>query len=141
MSMHQTESASWPVPLPDNDSEKYWSAAKQGALLVQRCTSCGQAQFYFRALCHHCKSSDLSTELSAGLGTVATFSIVYRPPLSCFKRDVPYVVALVDLNEGVRFLTNVIHCDPVSVYIGQKVRVVFERIEGSEQMLPKMEPA
>lgn len=139
--MPQTETASWPVPLPDKDSETYWSAANQSVLLVQRCTACGKAQFYFRALCHHCHSGDLATERSTGLGTVATFSIVHRPPLSCFKRDVPYVVALVDLDEGVRFLTNVTHCDPASVHIGQKVRVVFERIEGSEQILPKMEPA
>ena len=138
--MSETATTPRPVPLADQDSRLYWEAANRGTLLVQRCNACGKAQFYFRSLCHHCQSEDLGTEPSKGLGSVASFSIVYRPPMACFKPDLPYVVALVDVDEGFRFMTNIVNCDPASVHIGQRVRVLFQRIDGSEQMLPKMEP-
>ncbi len=131
----------FPVPEPDADSRPFWDAANAGRFLLQRCGDCGAAQFYFRSMCHKCQGSRLAAEESAGNGTIATFSIVHRAPLNCFRDRGPYPVALVDLDEGVRFLTNVVGCDTSEVRIGQRVRLVFEPIPGSRQMLPKVKPA
>ncbi len=131
---------SFPAPAPDADSQPFWDAANEGRFLLQRCEDCGSAQFYFRAICHKCRSARLHHEDSAGQGTIASFSIIHRAPLNCFRQWGPYPVALVDLDEGVRFLTNVVQCAASDVRIGQRVRVVFDPIPGTKQMLPKVAP-
>jgi uncharacterized protein len=128
----------FPAPAPDADSKPFWEAANEGVFLLQRCDACGGAQFYFRAVCHRCGSTLLRHERSAGKGTIATFSIVHRAPVNCFRQWGAYPVALVDLDEGVRFLTNVVRCEPSQVRIGQRVQVVFEAIPEARQKLPKV---
>lgn len=129
-----------PVPHPDAQSAAYWQGANEGRFMFQRCTACGKAQFYPRLLCSHCCAQDLAWEESKGLGKVASFSIVHRAPTLAFKADSPYVLALIDMDEGFRFMCNVIHCDPQSVRIGHAVRVVYETRSGSDQKIPQVEP-
>lgn len=128
-----------PVPLPDADSRIYWEGANEGKFMFQRCRSCKKAQFYSRSLCSHCQSHDLQWQEAQGLGKVASFSVVHRAPIPAFAGDVPYVLALIDMAEGFRFMCNVIHCDPLAVRIGSSVKVVFEARTGSSQKIPQVE--
>lgn len=128
-----------PMPVPDADSGPYWQGANEGRFLFQRCATCRKAQFYPRSLCSHCQSRELNWEESKGRGKVASFSVVHRAPIPAFKADSPYVVALIDLEEGFRFMCNVIRCDPQSVRIGDPVRIVYETRPGSYQKIPQAE--
>lgn len=134
----QIPASDFPVPEADADSRPFWSAVNEEKFLIQRCDNCGRAQFYFRSICQSCQSSSLHTEASQGKGAIASFSVVHRAPMNCFRAWGAYPVALVDLDEGIRFLTNVVQCDPAEVRIGQRVELVFEQIPGSDQKLPKV---
>ncbi len=107
--------------------------------MFQRCRSCSKAQFYPRSLCSHCGARELQWEPAKGLGKVASFSVVHRAPIPAFKGNGPYVLALIDMDEGFRFMCNVVHCDPESVRIGNRVRVVYEERAGSNQKIPQVE--
>ncbi|MBH1964141.1 MAG: Zn-ribbon domain-containing OB-fold protein [Comamonadaceae bacterium] len=107
--------------------------------MFQRCSTCGKSQFYPRSLCRHCRARELKWEQSKGLGKVASYSVVHRAPTPAFRTNSPYVLALIDMDEGFRFMCNVIHCDPASVGIGDTVRVVYESRPGSTQKIPQVE--
>ena len=128
-----------PLPVPNEDTRVYWEACSRHELLLQRCDACGQVQFYPRALCSGCLSSDLSWQKATGGGTVYSYTVVHRPPTPAFANDVPYVVALIDLDEGVRMMSHVIDCPPEKVFVGQKVQVAF-RDESPEISLPVFRP-
>ncbi len=130
-----------PVPQPDGISRPYWEGANLGEFRYQRCKACGKAQFYARNACVHCHGRELTWQVAAGGGRVASFSVIHRAPIAAFAGDVPYVLALVDLDEGFRFMCNVLRCDPATVRIGMPVRVCFESRVGSEQKIPQVEPA
>ncbi len=138
--MSDTPALIKPIPVPDADSRLYWEGANQGKFMFQRCLSCGKAQFYSRSLCSHCQGTNLEWQAAKGLGKVASFSVVHRAPIAPFADDAPYVVALIDMDEGFRFMCNVIHCDPATVRIGMPVRTVFEERPGSTQKIPQAEP-
>ena len=130
-----------PVPVPDGISRPYWEGASLGEFRYQRCGACGKAQFYARSACVHCRATDLRWQKAAGGGRIASFSVIHRAALPSFAGDAPYVLALVDLDEGFRFMCNVLRCDPATVRIGMPVRVCFESRAGSEQKIPQVEPA
>lgn len=128
-----------PVPKPTFETQAFWDACNRGELLYQKCSACGHVQFYPRSLCAKCHDAGMTWERSQGRGTLHTFSIVHRPPTEAFKPDVPYVLALIDMAEGFRMMTNVVNCDPDSLDIGTPIRIVFER--RGEQMIPQAEVA
>lgn len=128
-----------PIPEPDSDSGPYWQAANEGKFLFQRCSACAKAQFYPRSLCSHCHSRELLWEQAKGIGKIASYSVIHRAPTPAFKGDVPYVLALIDMDEGFRFMCNVVHCDIESVRIGSCVRVVYEERASSNQKIPQVE--
>lgn len=127
-----------PLPAIDPESAPFWAAGREGRLLIQRCPDCGKAIFYPRAVCPECMGTPVWVEAS-GRGTVYTFSIARRPAGPAFAADVPYVVALVDLDEGPRMMSNVIGCPVDQVRIGMRVRVVFEQAS-DEVHLPRFRP-
>jgi hypothetical protein len=127
-----------PVPQPDADSRPYWDGANQGQFMYQRCRSCTRAQFYSRSLCSHCRSGELDWHAAQGGGRIASFTVVSRAPTAAFAGDAPYVIALIDLQEGIRFMCNVIGCSPDSVRIGLPVKLVFESRPGSDQRIPQV---
>jgi len=126
-----------PVPVPRPETIHFWEGCKVGEFRLQKCNSCGKIIFYPRAICTECMSQDLSWIKSTGKGQVYTFSIHFRGATPAFKT--PYVVALVDLEEGVRVMTNIINCDVNDVKIGMNVKVTFESLT-DEISLPKFEP-
>jgi uncharacterized OB-fold protein len=115
-----------PVPRISAEARPYWDGCRAGELRYQACRGCKRVQFYPRALCAGCGGIDLEWRRSAGAGVVHAVTVVYRAPSEPFRGDVPYAVALVDLDEGFRMMANVVGGDPERVAIGDRVRVVFE---------------
>lgn len=124
-----------PVPVPTAETRPFWDGCRAGVLRYQRCAACGRPQFYPRTRCAGCGGADLGWRDSRGLGTVHAVTVVHRAPTPAFARDVPYALALVDLDEGFRLMANVVGGDPETVAIGDRVRVVFER--RGEMALPQ----
>ncbi len=116
----------WTKPLPeaDNVSAPYWKAASEGRLLVQECPSCGHRQWYPRALCTACGADPEWLECS-GRGTVHTFTVVRQFGMKPFRDELPYVIAMIDLEEGPRMMGSITDVDPDTVAIGQPVEVHF----------------
>lgn len=123
-----------PQPVLDNVSRPFWEATKRGELLYQECPSCGNRQFYPRASCTKCMTEP-EWRVASGAGTIHTFTVVrqnFAPP---FKDWVPYVVAVVDLDEGPRVQANVVGAPVDDVHIGQRVEIAFADIS-DEAALP-----
>jgi uncharacterized OB-fold protein len=116
-----------PAPTPDADSAPYWAAAHEGRLVVQRCTTCGHTQLYPRDRCLVCRGPVEWVEAS-GRGTVYSFTVIRQNYSRPFRDWIPYVVALVDLEEGPRVMTNIVECEPDAVRIGMAVRARFEPV-------------
>ena len=114
------------LPTPDVSGEwkPFWDAAAEGRLLIQTCPACGRRQFYPRAICTGCGGEPEWLEAS-GRGSLYTFSVVRQNLVRPFKDMLPYVLAMVDLEEGVRMLTNVVGCDFTDVKIGMPLEVTF----------------
>ena len=109
---------------------------------MRKCDNCNQAYFYPRDICPMCFSRNTSWIQASGKGTLHTFAIVHRAPTPAFRDDAPFIVAMVDLEEGPRMPTNLIDVepDPAAIKVGMAVEVVFEDIT-DEITLPKFKPA
>jgi uncharacterized protein len=128
-----------PTPIPDLDSAAYWEAAHRHEFLLQRCGSCERFRFYPRSHCPYCFSASFEWQRASGRGTIYSFTIIHRAPSPGFADKVPYVLALIDLLEGVRMMTNIIECEPNDVAIGMPVEVVFEDLNDTIS-LPQFRP-
>lgn len=128
--------ASLPQPKPNADSLPYWNAAREKRLMLRHCKACGRTHFMPRHLCPHCWSDNLEWVESKGLGTIHSFSVVHRAPTAAFAQHTPYVVALIDLDEGTKMLTNIVGPDAFGVNIGDRVAVTFED-RGDGAVLPQ----
>ena len=128
-----------PAPGMDQETEPYWKATHDGRLLVQRCRSCGHHQLYPRWRCLRCRSEVDWVEAS-GRGAVYSFTVIRQNFSRSFKHLIPYVVALVELEEGPRLMTNIVGCPPEDLRIGMPVRVTFEPVS-DEVSLPLFQPA
>ena len=118
----------WNKPLPTvvGETRTYWEMCRQGQLMVQRCDSCNEYQFYPRGICANCWSENIRWVASSGKGTVWTYTVTYQNRTTGFDQG-PYVLALVELEEGVRMFTNIVECEPQAVTIGMPVEVTFVR--------------
>ena len=126
-----------PLPAVDADSRPFWDAARAGRLVIQRCIECGLAQFYPRPRCVRCDGGVEWTE-ATGDGTVYSYTVVHRAPHESLGPLVPYVIALVDLSEGVRMMSRLRGVGADEARIGLPVRVAFERLT-DEISLPVFE--
>jgi uncharacterized OB-fold protein len=115
-----------PVPAVNADSKPFWDAAREGRLILKLCTACRRPHFPPRHLCPRCWTPSSAWIESTGVGTVYSFTVMRRAPAPEFGARVPYVVALVDLEEGPRMLTNVVGEDALAVRVGDRVHVTFE---------------
>lgn len=106
----------------DPDADAFWEAAAEGRLVYSQCSSCGARWFPPRQLCSAC-GGETTLETSAGRGGIVTWSRVHRSGETGFKDLLPYVVAVVEIDEGVRLVANV---EPVAdVEIGKRCTVTF----------------
>lgn len=122
--------ANYPLPRPNVQTQPYWDGAAVGALRYQCCAACGHVQRIPRSLCEQCRSIQLDWGDSQRIGTVLTFTTVYRAPLPAFKEMVPYVIAIVDMDEGFRVMANALPQCRNGMEIGARVRVGFEDVHG-----------
>ena len=129
-----------PIPVPTPESRPYWEAARRHELQLQRCRSCAHWIFYPRAACPQCLSGDLEWRPVSGRGTLHTFTVAYRGQKG-FPLGSPYVIAIVELEEGPRLMTNLVGVepDPARLRIGMPVEVVFEDVS-AEIALPRFQP-
>lgn len=135
-----SEAEGKPVPVPDKLSAPFWEGLRQGELRLQRCRSCGHRQFYPRGWCTACASLELAWEPASGRGEVYSFTVIRRHMAPWWVRELPYVVAVVQLEEGPRLMTNVIGTDPNTVRIG--LTVVLEPVPAADgTVLPLFKPA
>jgi uncharacterized OB-fold protein len=118
----------------------FFTAARDHRLVVQRCTVCGTLRFPAREICTQCVSRDVEWVPVAGRGTVFSYNIVHQVYDPGFANLVPYAVVVVELEEGVRLVSNLVDCTPADIRIGMPVEVVFEVLT-SEVTLPKFRPA
>ena len=130
-----------PVPLPTPETRPFWEAARRHELQLRRCRACGLHHFYPRAACPHCLSADLEWRRASGRGTLHTFTVVHRGQRD-FPLGAPYVIAIVELAEGPRLMTNLVGIapDPAAIRIGMPVEVTFEDVS-SDVALPRFRPA
>lgn len=129
-----------PLPVPDPDSAHFWAGCRSHRLLIQRCRGCGAHRFPAGPLCPSCRSRDADWIEASGRATVFSWIVVRHPvPREVYAGDVPYVVALVTLDEGVRMATNIVGCAPEAVTAGMAVEVLFEHAT-ADISLPKFKP-
>lgn len=128
-----------PLPVPDENTAAFWTAGKAGKLVLQRCQSCDRLQFYPRAMCATCLSDSLEWIEASGKGQLYSHTTVHRALMPGFEDAVPYVVALVELDEGVRLLCQLVNCEPEEAFVGMRVAVVFEQIS-DQIVIPNVQP-
>jgi uncharacterized protein len=113
------------LPTPEGDTQPFWDAAAGGRLLLRRCDDCDTTHFYPRPFCPRCWSGNVSWVQASGRATLYTWSVVHSNDLPPFGERVPYVAAVVDLEEGPRMMTNVVDCDAADLRIGMDLEVTF----------------
>jgi uncharacterized protein len=124
-----------PQPKPSAESAPYWAAAKERRLVLQRCNACGQCWFPPSHRCAHCLSADFDWRESKGQGRIYSFVVFHRVYHPAFESEVPYAVAIVELDEGPRLLANIVGTPPEAIRCDERVRVVFE--ERGEHTIPQ----
>ena len=133
-----TSSKALPVPTPD--TKPFWDGCKEHKLMLPRCQECGKMHYYPRGQCPHCWSAKLTWEQTSGKATLYSYVINHRPAPG-FQDEAPYSIAVVELEEGPRMLTNIVGVPqtPEHLVLDMPVEVVFE--EASEEItLPKFRP-
>ncbi len=128
-----------PVPPIHPWTQPFWQGARENKLMIQQCAQCGHNIFYPRLACPFCLSDQLKWIEASGKGTLYTFSVVRNNAPSAFLDDMPFVIAVVKLDEGVQMMTNIVGCDPEQVHCDMPVTVVFEKLN-DEITLPKFRP-
>lgn len=128
-----TESAplARPVPVPDEITAAYWAGAREGRLMITRCSQCRKYVHPPQATCPHCQGESLVPDEVSGMGQVYSFSVMHLPGVPGFEP--PFAVAVVELveQEGLLTVGNVLDCDPAELAIGLPVKVTYEAVSES----------
>ena len=129
-----------PLPVVDSDTKPFWDGCRQGKLMLQRCAQCGHVRFPPTHFCSKCHSAAYELIESSGRGRVFSWIVVRHPvPREVYAAEVPYVVALITLDEGVRIPSNIVGVAPEKVTPNMPVRVKFLEVT-PEITLPLFEP-
>ena len=143
-----------PLPEITELTAPFWQATKEGQLVMQRCRACGELVWCPRPSCVECGGEELEWDQLSGRGTVYSFTVIRRRGTvysftvirqlagrgaRAFEKDIPYVIAWVDLEEGPRYYTNIVQCPVDDVEIGMEVEVVFDPAS-DDISLPKFKP-
>lgn len=128
-----------PMPQPTPESKPFFEALKQHRLLIQRCRECDHAYYYPRPFCPACLSASVEWEEASGKGKLYSFVINHRSAPGFIA---PYIIAVVELDEGPRMMTNLIEVepDPEMVHCEMQVEIVFDDVDG-DFTLPRFRPA
>ncbi len=127
-----------PLPQPTPETQPFWDGLRQQKLMIQRCKAkrCGKPYFYPRPWCPHCGSWDVEWFQASGKGTLYSFNINYRPPP--YMGQEPIVIAIVELAEGPRMMSNLIDVatDPAQIHCDAPVEIVYQKI-ADEVTIPR----
>ncbi len=129
-----------PAPVVTPETKPYWDAAAREELHLQRCNACGMHYFYPRPFCPHCSSDDVAWTRVSGRGTLHSYVINHRP-VPGWEQDVPYAIAVVELEEGPRLAANIVGIPntPEHLVLDMPLEVCFEEQSGVN--VPKFRPA
>ena len=132
----------YPKPLPkvNADTKPFWDGCRNHELRFQKCTECGHVRWPPSIICPLCYSNKTEWICASGRGKVFSFVVYHRAYHPAFEADLPYIVAIVELEEGPHFLTNIVGCDPSAVSCEMPVDVSWEDIT-EEFSLPKFRPS
>ena len=129
-----------PKPRTDDISAPYWQAAKEHRLVAQKCSMCSTMMFPPVAVCESCLSPDLDWITLSGKGSVWSFIVMYQKYYESFADDIPYNVAVVRSEEGLKFVTNLAGIDNDDIRVDMPVEVTFDDVD-ADLTLPKWRPA
>lgn len=127
-----------PLPVPDAITAPFWEGCARRELRIQACRECGHRWLPASVVCPRCWSDRTAWVAASGAGTVFSFAVYHRAYHEAFRPLVPYVVAVVELAEGPRLVSNLVGIGPGRVRVGLPVRVEWEAVEGT--MLPVFRP-
>ncbi|OBH79999.1 nucleic acid-binding protein [Mycobacterium scrofulaceum] len=125
------------APAITKDTEFFWNGLRDHKLLIQRCGGCGRLRHPPRPMCPHCRSLDWEAVESSGRGTVYSYVMPHEPKFPFF--EYPYIVVLVELEEGVRLVSNLTGIDPADVRTGMPVEVYYQDFD--DLVLHQFRPA
>jgi uncharacterized OB-fold protein len=128
-------------PSPTPLSEPFWDATRSQQLIVQRCDDCNATVWYPRERCTSCLGDRLRWVESTGRGEVYTFNIMHKAANPMLADMAPFVLALVDLDDGYRIATNIVGCEPAEVRCGLRVDVTWDEELSDGRRLPLFRPA
>ena len=126
MSTSERDLAPKPRPVPTPVSQPFWDALRDERILLQRCDECATWVYYPRVRCPQCLSDRLTWMPVDGRGTVYTFTVALQPTAPPFADEVPQLLGVVELTEGVRLSTTLVDVDPTAVSIGMPVTPMFD---------------
>ena len=130
-----------PIPVPTPETQFFWDKCKEHELWLQRCETCQHVFFYPRMHCPECLSEDVPGFRASGKGILWTYMINHRP-VPGFDDDGPYAIAVVQLEEGPRMMSNIVGIEntPENLVLDMPLEVVFE--DATEEIsIPKFKPA
>ncbi|MBW3664148.1 MAG: OB-fold domain-containing protein [Actinobacteria bacterium] len=127
-----------PRPPINRDNAFFWEGVEARELRIQRCAACGTLRHPPRPMCGACGATERDTVTSAGRGTIHSYVVHHHPPLP--GTDPPFAVAVIDLDEGVRFVSEIVDIDPAEVTIGMAVELTWREVE-PDYILPLFAPA
>jgi uncharacterized OB-fold protein len=125
-----------PLPQITPEARELWKGCRKHELLIQRCLACGTLRHYPRIMCPSCGSWDVEWVKVSGKGKVYSWTVAYQAFHPAFVKEVPYASVIVELDEGVRLVTNIVDAKPEELYIGMPVEAIFEDA-AAEITLPK----
>ncbi len=129
-----------PLPVAGwEETKEYWEGCRVHELRIQRCRDCGTYRWYPRPLCHECSSTNTEWVKASGRGTLYSWTVVFHPTSAVWTDEVPYIVAIVELEEGVRMLSNMVDCPSEELKVGVAVDVAFDDVTDSVT-LPNFNP-
>ena len=128
------------LPAPSELTQPYWDAAQKGELVMQFCPSCSQSTFPPRAHCPDCGCAELKWQAVSGRGTIYSYTIAHRPAHPVFAEQCPMAIAVVELEEGPRLISNIVDVALEKVTVGMAVQVAFESVDDSDVVLPVFTP-
>ena len=128
-----------PLPVVNPWAKPFWEGARERKLLIQKCKDCEKFIFYPRIVCPYCFSENVEWVEASGKGTIYSYTVVVNNAPSAFIDDMPYVVAIIKLEEGVQMLSNIVGCEPSELKCDMPVEVTFEKLNDGFT-LPKFKP-
>ena len=128
-----------PLPVITEDSRPFWEGCRQGKLLLQYCDACQHYQFYPRLYCMQCSSDSLRWVQASGRGTIYSYTIIHQNKSPEFVHDTPYNVAIIQLEEGPRLLSNIVDSPLSDLRVDLPVTIVFDPVSDTISV-PRFRP-